>query len=84
MNYKEFKEDVFKNYKRNFKRREMESELGHEDKLYNNNYKSTKAKAKYVIWINGRKWKPANNLNHAKAIVNTLIKKGKKAEYKVE
>ena len=57
--------------KRYFKRQEMHHELGHENKLNN-----------YGIFINGKFWKPVKTESHAKAIVNTLKKKGKDAFYR--
>jgi hypothetical protein len=52
--------------KRNFKRREMEHELGHET----NNY---------AVAINGRTWKVFASRNHAEAVARSLQNKGKDA-----
>jgi hypothetical protein len=53
-------------YKRDFKRREMEHELGHET----NNY---------AVAIDGRTWKVFASRNHAEAVARSLQNKGKKA-----
>ena len=53
-------------YKRDFKRREMEHELGHET----NNY---------AVAIDGRTWKVFADKNHAQAVARSLQNKGKKA-----
>jgi len=52
--------------KREFKRREMEHELGHET----NNY---------AVAIDGRTWKVFASRNHAEAVARSLQNKGKKA-----
>ena len=52
--------------KREFKRREMEHELGHET----NNY---------AVAIDGRTWKVFASKNHAQAVARSLQNKGKKA-----
>ena len=52
--------------KRDFKRREMEHELGHET----NNY---------AVAIDGRTWKVFASKNHAQAVARSLQNKGKKA-----
>ena len=52
--------------KREFKRREMEHELGHET----NNY---------AVAIDGRTWKVFADKNHAQAVARSLQNKGKKA-----
>ena len=52
--------------KREFKRREMEHELGHE----RNNY---------AVAIDGRTWKVFADKNHAQAVARSLQNKGKKA-----
>ena len=52
--------------KREFKRREMEHELGHET----NNY---------AVAIDGRTWKVFADRNHAQAVARSLQNKGKKA-----
>jgi len=52
-------------------RRKMDTELGHENEWNN-----------YAIFIDGKHWKTVKNEGHAKAIIRTLLKKGKKAEYK--
>ena len=53
-------------YKRDFKRREMEHELGHET----NNY---------AVAIDGRTWKVFASKNHAQAVARSLQNKGKNA-----
>jgi len=53
-------------YKRDFKRREMEHELGHET----NNY---------AVAIDGRTWKVFGSKSHAEAVARSLQNKGKKA-----
>lgn len=53
-------------FKRDFKRREMEHELGHET----NNY---------AVAIDGRTWKVFASKNHAQAVARSLQNKGKKA-----
>lgn len=53
-------------FKRDFKRREMEHELGHET----NNY---------AVAIDGRTWKVFGSKNHAQAVARSLQNKGKKA-----
>ena len=53
-------------YKRDFKRQEMEHELGHET----NNY---------AVAIDGKTWKVFGSKSHADAVARSLQNKGKKA-----
>jgi hypothetical protein len=56
--------------RRDFKRREMDAELGHE-------------KNNYAVHIDGRSWKVFGDKGHAEAVARKLRMKGKKAEVKI-
>lgn len=63
-------QDKMDQERRDFKRREMDAELGHE-------------KNNYAVYIDGRSWKVFGDKGHAEAVARKLRMKGKKAEVKI-
>lgn len=54
-------------YKREFKRREMEHELGHEDRAEKESSNSS-----HAVHINGKKWKSFSTKSHAQNVANKI------------
>ena len=54
-------------YKREFKRREMEHELGHEDRA-----EKASANSSHAVHINGKKWKSFGSQSHAQNVANKI------------